>query len=209
MSVIPGWLNNYWPQAYQSLVAKETWSYNNQGQVSWQPLYQQLADALNAWQSYDRRGEIQAFMLGTYGYLVTGIVYGTDTSLKPQMDGYSIYSAGDYLPFIITQPVDYYNDLAPSGTPPAYTSVKMTASVKQVTDSMPGQPNSDAARAKAVSGATQPALQDHMYIQLFQTLPIQGTAGKSAMANIYFNDLHWKAVYQNLNVGGLPLPPGV
>lgn len=206
MTVFPAWLNQYRPDVYQNLVAKENWSYTNQGQTGWAPLFQQLADELNSWQAVNRRGAIEAFMLGTYGYLLTGIMYGTDTSLKSQMSGYGIYNANSFLDLTMTRPVDYYNDLVLNPTTGGYSSANMTGDLDRVKAS---NYEADNNKAKGFTNLVQGTLQDHMYIQLFQTLPIQGTASKSQMAQTYFIDLLWKPVYQYLNVGGLPLPPGI
>ncbi|QRE00336.1 hypothetical protein [Burkholderia phage BCSR5] len=201
-SVIPLWLRNYRLDTYNALTDQENWSYTNQGTTGWRPLFQQLADSLNRWQSYDKTGDVMNFMLGTYGYIVTGIMYGTDTSQEPNMDAFRIYNCNSFLDKPQTRPINWYNDLVVP-VPPAttYTSDKMTQDLA-LTDA--GRVE-DTKKMKAVQDATTSTLQRHMYDQLFLTQPIKDKAGKARMADVYFNQLHWRVAYQQLNIN-LPIP---
>ena len=209
-SVIPTWLNNYNPAAYNALTNQENWSYVNQDISGWQPLFQGLANAMNNYRTYSRGGSIQSFMEGTYGYIANGLLYGTDTSQLPNFDGLKICSMNGFLSATQTRPVNYYNDLVytppnPPTDPGGYSSARMTADTTTVT----GAGSAEAATMRGLADGTKSSLQSMMWKLMFQEVKVQGTVTKSVMANTYFNQLHWKQVFQNLNVDGLPLPPGV
>lgn len=204
-SVIPTWLNNYNSGAYTALTNQENWSYVNQGTLNWQPLFQQLASAINAYQTYNRKSEIQNFMEGTYGYIANGVLYGTDTSLLPTFDGLTIYSMSGFLANTITRPVNWYSDLV-AAIPPAtgYTSAHMAADVSTVT----GAPAAETTNIGNAANATHAFLHDMIYKLMFQDVPVQGVVNKQSQATTYFTTLHWTQVFNNLNVGGLAKPPG-
>lgn len=210
-SAIPTWIQNYIPAAYTSLVAQETYAYS-QDPVNWPPLFQQLATDLNAWYGTNRSGDISNLINPLYQAIVMNLLYGTSVPSVTPYDGLTVFSVAGFLTATASRPSNYYNDLiaTTTGTPPntvtTYSSAKMTADLATVS----GAIATEQGTIKTLSGAVQSSVQGVITNFLFQDPPTpQNPVTKAGLAQEIFITLHYKQVYQNLQVSPLTLPPGV
>lgn len=206
-SVIPVWVNNFNSEFYTSLTNKEDWSYTNQGLANWQPLFSQLASALNAYRAFNRSEEVYNFMNSSYGYVILNRNFGTDGSLIPNLDAHGIYSLAGFMNTTLARPVTYYDDLVPPVPPETeYVSAKMNADVATVT----AAPASETAGLESLQAGTHGTIQQFTNYNLWDDWPpLTGQiVGKPYMKQFFFIDLHWKAVIESLNIG-YPIPSGV
>lgn len=203
-SVIPLWVNSWNSNFYNSLVEKENWSYINQTYASWEPLFTQLANALNSYKAFNRQAEITNFFFGAYGYLALNKVYGTDDSLVNSFDANNIYNLNNLIAVTISRPINYYNDavIDPSGQQPAPTSALMTADVATVNLAT----SVESALIKNLSTAGESTVQSLQFTLLFKDKIPVGTVNKPVMNTLFFTTLHWSNVFANLNVGTLTPP---
>lgn len=210
-SVIPIWIQSYNSTAYASLVAQETYAYSVDA-VNWPPLFQQLAEDLNTWYTTNRSGDISNLIGPVYQAYVMNQLYGTSIPSLTSYDGLTVFSVAGFLTATETRPSTYYDDLiaTTTGTPPdtttTYSSVKMTADLSTVSDAV----TTEQGTIKTLTGAVQSSVQGVITNLLFQDPPAaQNPVTKAGIADYIFNDLHYKTVYQNLQVSPLTLPPGV
>lgn len=202
-SVIPAWLNTYAPAAYVSLTDKEDWSYTlGQGQSIWLPRFTQLATALNSYKSFNRESEISNFFFNSYGYVSFNKLFGTSGSALASFDGYSIYDVNGFLAATIARPLNYYNDYVST---PVAGSARMTADLAAVNAAAAAETS----QLSAISSPLHNVVQRFQVDLLWQDVPVLQPWSKADATNYFFIDLHWKNVYQNLNVGTLALPPSV
>jgi hypothetical protein len=205
-SVIPIWLNTFNPAFYTAITNQEDWSYTNVGVSAWQPLFQQLANALSAYKTFDRSAEVQNFMFNAYSYVALDVQFGTGSSLLPSFNATSVYSLAGFMAASISRPVNYYNDLVfPIPPDTAYTSALMAADVATVT----AAPASETANITALVDDAHSTVQSWTNAGLWDAPVSTGVpVTRPYMKNEFFITLNWKFAIEALGIG-YPIPPGV
>lgn len=209
-TTVPSWLNSYYSEAYSSLVAQEAYIISIDP-INWPPLFAPLVSALNAWYATNRSGDVSNIITPAYQNYALGQIYGTDTSQLSSCDGLAIFSVAGFLTATASRPSNYYNDLVVTApVPPAvlstYSSVKMAADISTVTSAI----TTEQAAIKSLSGTLAGLGQGVIVNMLFQDPgPPLNPFTKASAATFFFDTLHYKAVYSNLSVSPLTLPPGV
>lgn len=209
-SLIPSWISSYNPSAFSALTAQETYAYS-QDPINWIPLFQTLANNLNAWHATNRSADISNLINPMYQGYVMNAIYGTAIPDLTTCDGLVVFSVAGFLTAAASRPNTYYNDLltvapVPPATLPTYSSAKMTADLTTTS----GAISSEQATIKSLTGGLTGAVQGVITNMLFIDPPAPlATVTKAGIAAYIFTTLHYKAVYQNLSVSPLALPPGV
>jgi hypothetical protein len=209
-TTIPNWINSYSPAAYNALVSQEAYAVSVDS-INWPPLFVPLVSALNAWYATNRSGDVSNLITPAYQNYALGQIYGTDTSQLAACDGLVVFSVAGFLTAAASRPSTYYNDLVaippvPPATLTTYSSAKMAADIATAT----GAITTEQSTIKSLSGTLSGIGQSVIVNMLFQDAgaPLNPFT-KASAATFFFNTLHYKAVYQNLSVSPLTLPPGV
>lgn len=199
-SVIPTWINNWIPPFYESITDKENYSYNTFGVGVWQPLFQQLVNAMDDYRNFNREGEVYDFITATYGYVAMNKNFGTDGSLINTFDSWNVYRMNDFVWHTTNRPVNYYDDAVLGDSP------KMTADIATVN----GAVSAESGRISSISGASRSATRPTTFQMYFGVTfpPPDDPFTKDYVKDLYFNTLKWKRGF-TLNMGNLQVPPGV
>lgn len=206
-SVIPTWLNNFYPDFYVSLTDKENDCYTrNSGndKTEWIPLFTNLSTAMNNWKNAARETKVAGLVSSIYSYVMLNLNFGTSSGSLAIMQAYYVFNMNNFVDNTLARATDYYNDLVEN--PPSsgtYTSAKITADVSQIN----GYATQEDNRISAANSTAASTSSVFVNTALFNDVTPIGSASKQDMGNYIFTTMNYKKVYQNLNVGSLALPP--
>jgi hypothetical protein len=130
-SVIPTWVNTYYPAFYTAITDQENYAYTNipADKPNWIPLFTNLANAMTSWQGTNRQSSVSNLISSIYTYCMLHYNFGTDFSQIATMDNYVVFDMNGFITDTLGRPVSYYNDLVFSGT---YSSAKISAGVTEI-----------------------------------------------------------------------------
>lgn len=200
-SVISTWINSYDSAFYTAITNQENDAYIRD-LTNWQPLFTNLNSAMTTFKGVARGARLREFIPILYSYRILNVLYGTDGSQLSPSDGFTLHSMNGFIPACKGRATGYYDDM--DGV--TFTSVKMSADITTIG----GSNATEASTITSISGSIQATVAAEMNILLFDNpTQLAPSPSKSAMATYVFLTLHWKPVYQQLNVSPLVLPPGV
>jgi hypothetical protein len=204
------------PDVYNQLITLENYCYNNCPDpisgatvTDYQTQFKALSDAIVAWMQSNWAGGLGDFIMQLYTYKLMVDLYSASPSQITASDANNIYNCNGWFATMLGYASNYYFDAKKVTDPQTHVvSLVFTNLPKDVT-AVSGAYSVDSAKFTPIEANIKGIIVPVMNELLFQDLP-QGTSlSKAGMANYIFNTLHYKSIYQNLNVGGLTLPPGV
>lgn len=201
-SVIPTWLNNYWPELYVSLTDKEDYAYINFGTGSGtQTQFSALAARINGYKNILRTPKVRDIIQSIYSYKAMQQNFNLGDIDLTNYSYDKVFSFGSFGTNTLTRPTSYYNDWA--GSP--LVSARLTSGIDYIqNDAIDDEDN---LISQAVEDLTQD-FQNQIDQYLFVDPPAPETPASKQSLGIYiFNTLLYKKVYSNLNVTPLTLPP--
>lgn len=152
-SVIPTWVNDYYPAFYTSLTDKEEYTYNTypSEQAEWMVEFTNLSTAMTNWKNDARETLVSGLISSVHTYIQLYLNFGTSSASLPSMQAYTIFDMNGFITSTLSRPVSYYNDLTVG--PPA-NSVKIDANITTInTDSIEsGKVDTAQNNSKAVTG---------------------------------------------------------
>lgn len=208
---------------FQALYEKEQYCYDNDwdgasetydetgtlvtSRYVYEPLFEDLRAAIQAWFNVDRTELMREFIDGLYSYIVFDRMYGTGDSLIAQSNAAEIFDMDGFVHRIKTEPVDYYFDYTETrdvnGNRTSYSAPNITSDIALIQAAHEDQEipelNSLSEQYRAVFGAK-------IHDLLFNDYPPQEVVTKEIMAEEIFVNLNYMDVYQTLNVN-LNIPP--
>lgn len=200
-SVISVWINSYDSAFYTAITDQENEAYIDD-ELNWKPLFTSLNSAMTTFKNIARGSHIREFIPVLYSYRVLNTIYATDGSLLATSDGRVIHNMNGFIPACKGRASTYYDDLDPG----LFTSAKMSADITTIG----GSAAVEISTIEGLQASMQGVIASKMNQLLFEDVTPSGPfPGKSGMATYVFNTIHWKEVYQQLNVSPLTLPPGV
>lgn len=203
-SQIPTWINTYHPTFYVSLTDKENDAYTrNSGNEKddWKPKFTQLGDAMTSWKNISRQDSVSNLISALYSYVLLNLNFGTSFSATT-VTALVVFDINGFITSTLARSVDYYNDLVED--PPSsdiWTSAKMTADITAV-----GNNTVEADKINTAFNTSKAVIGPFMSNILFNDVTPTASASKQQVGIEIFNNLDYKKVYQNLNVGSLTLP---
>lgn len=210
-SVISTWINTFDPDLYTALTSQENDAYTRGGVntvANWSPLFTNLNSALTNWKNTSRQSLISSLILPLYSYRITSVIFGTSSSVidSGAVDANNIFNMNGLIATIKARPNNYYNDLVIVTSPPSISSAKISSDISAINSSLSVESSSVNMSISSMNSS----IQSNLMNQLFVDPVISGSSpSKADMANFIFNTLHFKRIYQNLNVGSLTIPSTV
>lgn len=196
-SVIPTWVNDFYPDFYVALTDQEEYAYDSAGGIhlnDWKLLFQELVTNMETWKTGPGTRELRDFVSALYSLYLLSVMYGEpfDPAIA---DAYYVFSMNEFIQDTLTYPVSYYDDII-QVTPPSdpWTSVKISAEKAKIAaytvpeeDALTAiQDDSRTVSSKVISKA------------LFEDQVVTATKNKQEMGEYIYNDLHYKQVVQVL-----------
>lgn len=195
-SVIPTWINNYWPAFYVALTDKEEYAYNNGAGTS---QFSTLATRLNTYRTTNRSGPVYELISAIYSYYAMQQNFMQGDIELEDYDYTQYISFGNFGPATLVRPVSYYNDFSLG------TSARLTADNNYL------QNDADDDEVENIQIAREILTTDlngFVSKYLFEDPPISSSpVGKQQIGLFIFNILLYRRVYEYLNVAPNTLPP--
>ena len=112
-SVIPTWINTYYPAFYTSITDKENYAYTNipSKKTYWIPLFTNLSTAMNTWKNINRESSLSGLISSIFNYTNLYLNFSESPSLMPTLDGYVIFDMNGFITSTLSRPTTYYDDL--------------------------------------------------------------------------------------------------
>lgn len=196
-SVIPTWLNDYWPALYVSLTDKEEWSINNEGSgVVTQ--FTTLANRLNDYKDVSRSEVVYNLISGIYSYYAMNQNFGLGSLDLTNYEYQKMLSIGAFGTNTLSRGLTYYNDFSLG------SSTRLTADINYIDNDAIDEENESIETAQRLLTID---FQSNISKFLFEDPPLSPTQiGKQQVGIYIFNTLLYKNVYNNLSVTPLTLP---
>lgn len=210
-SVIPTWVQTWDTDLYTKLTDQENWCYTGPTDgrpddtfTNWNPLFTNLATAMNGWKNANRQSALTDFIPIAYSYNVLNFLYGNGDGLNAAINANTLFTMNGFVSIAKARATNYYDDIDIDPLPA--TSAKLAVDIALVN----GGAAAETGTLGSTKGSMQGTIMGHMMKALFEDPEMVGPfPGKDGMADHFFNTLGYKKVYQNLNVGSLTLPPSV
>lgn len=208
-SVIPTWVNDYYPAFYVALTNQEEYAYDSAGGIHlthWKTIFQTLVARMNTFKVYGR--DLKDYISALYSWYLLSVMYSTPFDANAA-NAYTVFSMNGFMAACIGRATSYYNDLVE--TAPAsgiWRSVKLggdssgavtgagdifTVNGFQAPEDALRLSNETAARTSS-AGIVQKAL--------FNDIPLDNPPKtKQEMGEYIFLDLHHKQLQLAIGVG--------
>ncbi len=192
-SVIPTWINSYYPSFYVSITDKENFAYTNipADKTYWIALFTNLSIAMGSWKNINRQTSVSGLISSIFNYTNLYLNFAESPSLMPTLDGYVIFDMNSFITSTLSRPTNYYNDLAE--TPPLsgiYTSAKMTADINAV-GNISVENGKIVAAQNSIEGITLPFVNKAIFEDVIPTGPLAAveitSTGSGYVDGEYFN----------------------
>lgn len=194
---------------YVAITDKEEYCFNSLlGEAFYSPFFVSLDNAITTWMNTGtypsgdtRESEIQDLVESIYSSYLFNNIYGA-TLTAP--DSRTIFTMDGFRARIKTDPISYYEDGVEGVFPAPDTAPNIESDIALIGGSLV----SENANLSSTIGAIRSSFTSITRQNLFEDVPPTGNPplSKTDLGEAIFNTLHYKEVYQNLDVGSLTLP---
>lgn len=196
-SVIPTWINSYWPEFYIAITNQEDFAINNFGSAAVSQ-FSSLAAAFNGYKSTSRADIAYTFTSGIYSYKALNANYGLGTIDLSTYIYKNYFSFGTFGAATLSRPVSYYDDFIA-------TSPKLTTAINYINNT---SINDEKLKIEADQKLLTTSFQGNVSKFLYENpTPTASPIDKTGLGHFIFDTLLYKRVYQQLNVAPHTLPP--
>lgn len=206
-SVIPAWINAYYPAFYVALTDQEEYAYNsNSGNdlAKWQTLFGYLVTHMGTWKAASR--DLKDFMSALYSSYLLSVMYAEPFNPNTA-DGYYIFGMNGFVNSVLLNPVSYYDDLVETSLGSGiWRSAKIGVDTSGVLTgsgnihTIDGYAAWETSKITDVQDASRASASGIVSKALFEDIPLANQPKtKQEMGEYIYNDLHYKNI-----VGTIP-----
>lgn len=213
-SVIPIWINSFYPDFYVALTDQENFAYlSNSGAdlTKWKTLFETLVDHIETWKADSR--DLKDFMSALYSSYLLSVMYSEPFD-PVASDGYAVLDMGGFIADTLANPVGHYDDLVETALSSGiWKSNKLGADTSGALTgtgsilAIDSYSTTEEANITAVQDASRASSSKIVSKALFEDVPLDNPPKtKQEMGEYLYNDLHYKHVVFAIPTQ-LTLPP--
>jgi hypothetical protein len=203
-SVISTALNDFRPDLYTKLTDMENICYTSPSTPGTQPGYQAKFTTMNTslmtWMNSLRQTQLVDLMPIIYSYVSLVEIYGLSNSQIAASNSRSIYTANNWTIDLLSYADTFYN-FATAG--PTYG--RLDTDITKINNFA----TQESASITNLKNAILPLMGPLTHKLLFENPVVLSVLTKPDMVTKIFTDLNYNEIYNNFNIGSIPIPPGV